>query len=255
MGKAAMRAAPSPHSTVDPDEIARFSALADTWWDANGPMRPLHRINPLRLGWIKERICSRFGRDLKDPEALAGLTALDVGCGAGLLTEPLARMGAGAVGIDPAEKNVAAARIHAGESGLSIDYRAGTAEALAEAGERFDVVLALEVVEHVTDVGRFVAACGDMVKPGGLMIASTINRTMKAFLLAIVGAEYILRWLPRGTHAYDRLVTPDELSAAFRAAGLEPDSQTGVMYVPVADRWRLTSDLDVNYMMAAVRAG
>jgi 2-polyprenyl-6-hydroxyphenyl methylase/3-demethylubiquinone-9 3-methyltransferase len=237
--------------TVDPAEIARFSALAETWWDAGGPMAPLHRLNPIRLAWIKERLARRFGRDVKDPRALSGLRILDVGCGGGLLTEPLCRLGAEVVGIDPAEKNIAVARLHARAGGLTIDYRSTTAEALVGQGERFDLVLILEVVEHVPDVAAFVAACGALVEPGGMMIAATINRTLKAFALAIVGAEYVLRWLPRGTHSYDKLVTPDELSSALVAAGLVISDRTGVMYVPLADRWRLTRDLDVNYMMAA----
>ncbi len=239
--------------TVDPAEVARFSALATRWWDADGPMRPLHRLNPLRLAWIKGEICARFGRDPKAPAALSGLAVLDVGCGAGLVTEPLSRMGAAVTGLDPSDETIAAARLHAAEAGLAIDYRAATAEDLAEAGERFDVVLTLEVVEHVTDVAAFIATTASMVKPGGLTIASTINRTRKAWALAIIGAEYVLRWLPRGTHEYDRLVTPDELSAAYRAAGLTPSAETGVMYVPLLDRFRLTADMDVNYMMAAAR--
>ncbi len=246
------RHSPQP-ATLDPDEIARFAALAATWWDANGPMRPLHRLNPTRLAWLKRQICQRFDREEKDAAALAGLTVLDIGCGAGILTEPLARMGATAVGIDPSEEIIAAARLHAGETGLAIDYRATTAEALAETGQQFDVVTILEVVEHVTDVDRFVATCAALVRPGGLLVASTINRTMKAFLLAIVGAEYVLGWLPRGTHAYDKLVTPSELATAFRAAGLTLGAETGVMYAPLADEWRLTGDMDVNYMMAADR--
>ncbi len=246
-----MNAAAAP--TVDPAEVARFSALASRWWDADGPMRPLHRLNPLRLAWIRDQICARFSRDPKTPAALSGLSVLDVGCGAGLVTEPLARLGAAVTGIDPGEETIAAARLHAAEAGLAIDYRATTAEALAEAGERFDVVLTLEVVEHVTDVAAFIATTASMVKPGGLTMASTINRTRKAYLLAIIGAEYVLRWLPRGTHDYDKLVTPDELSAAYRAAGLAPSAETGVMYVPLLDRFRLTADMDVNYMMAAAR--
>jgi 2-polyprenyl-6-hydroxyphenyl methylase/3-demethylubiquinone-9 3-methyltransferase len=240
-------------ASVDAEEVARFAAMAKRWWDADGPMRPLHRLNPLRLTWIKQQVCERFGRDTKSATALTRLRILDVGCGAGIVTEPMARMGATTVGIDPAAENIAAAKHHATEAGLAIDYRAVTAEQLAAAKERFDVVLALEVVEHVTDVPAFVATCAGMVKPGGLMIVSTINRTMKAFALAIVGAEYLLRWLPRGTHSYDKLVTPDELRAAFGAAGLTPRAETGVMYVPVADRFRLTSDMDVNYMMVATR--
>ena len=246
-----MNAAAAP--TVDPAEVARFSALAARWWDADGPMRPLHRLNPLRLSWIKGEICARFGRDPKSSAALSGLAVLDVGCGAGLVTEPLSRMGAAVVGVDPSDETIAAARLHAAEADLTIDYRATTAEALAAAGERFDVVLTLEVVEHVTDVAAFIATTASMVKPGGLTIASTINRTRKAYLLAIIGAEYVLRWLPRGTHDYDRLVTPEELRSAYRAAGLTPSAETGVMYVPLLDRFRLTSDMDVNYMTAAGR--
>ncbi|MEO8668661.1 MAG: bifunctional 2-polyprenyl-6-hydroxyphenol methylase/3-demethylubiquinol 3-O-methyltransferase UbiG [Bauldia sp.] len=239
---------------VDEAEVARFSAMAEEWWDPSGPLAPLHRLNPIRLAWIKARLCDRFGRDPKDPVALTGLRILDVGCGGGLVTEPLRRLGADVVGIDPSGANIEVARVHAAESNLAIDYRADTAESLAEAGERFDAVLILEVVEHVPDVPAFVFACGAMVKPGCTMIAATINRTLKAFALAIVGAEYVLRWLPRGTHSYDKLVTPAELAAAFRGAGLDISDETGVMYVPIADRWRLSSDMDVNYMMAAVRA-
>lgn len=240
-------------NTVDPEEVARFSAMAARWWDANGPMRPLHRLNPLRLAWIRDRLCDRFDRDANAPRPLAGLKILDVGCGAGLLTEPLARMGATVTGIDPAGENIAVARHHAEAGGLGIDYRATTAEALADEGAQFDAVMILEVVEHVADVPAFVATCGALVAPGGLMAASTINRTMKAYMLAIVGAEHVLRWLPRGTHNYDKLVTPDELREAFAGAGLEPAEATGVMYVPIADRFRLTADMDVNYMMAATR--
>ena len=254
MGCELRRVIGQPTNTVDPAEIARFAAMAAKWWDDHGPMRPLHKLNPVRLGWIKAGIAERFDRDPKAADALTGLRVLDVGCGAGILSEPLARMGATVVGIDPSTEVIAAAKLHAAQSGLAIDYRTATAEDLAATGEKFDVVMALEVVEHVTDVPQFVATCGTMVKPGGLMIASTINRTMKAFVLAIVGAEYVLRWLPRGTHTYDKLVTPGELSAAFKAAGLMPRAETGVMYVPFVDEFRLTGDLDVNYMMAAERA-
>jgi 2-polyprenyl-6-hydroxyphenyl methylase/3-demethylubiquinone-9 3-methyltransferase len=241
-------------STVDREEIARFEALAAKWWDERGPMAPLHKFNPLRLTWIKAEIATHFGRDPKDPAALAGIRILDVGCGAGLLCEPLARMGASVTGIDPTAKLIEAAKIHALASGLAIDYRAAEAEELAAAGAKYDVVLILEVVEHVTDVTAFVATAASLVRPGGLLVASTINRTMKAFLLAIVGAEYVLRWLPRGTHTYDKLVTPEELRAAFTAAQLQPAHETGVAYTPFVDEFRLTSNMDVNYMMTATRA-
>jgi 2-polyprenyl-6-hydroxyphenyl methylase/3-demethylubiquinone-9 3-methyltransferase len=240
-------------ATVDEAEVARFSAMAEKWWDPTGPMAPLHKLNPVRLAYIKDQVAAHFGRDPKSADAFAGLRILDVGCGAGLVTEPFRRLGAEVVGIDPSASNIEVAKLHAAESGLAIDYRAATAESLAAAGERFDVVAILEVVEHVPDVAGFVAASASMVKPGGLMIGATINRTLKAFALAIVGAEYVLRWLPRGTHSYDRLVTPAEFAAAFRAAGLEVAAETGIVYVPIADRWRLSRDLDVNYMMVAKR--
>jgi 2-polyprenyl-6-hydroxyphenyl methylase/3-demethylubiquinone-9 3-methyltransferase len=243
----------SAAASVDTEEIARFSAMAAKWWDERGPMRPLHRLNPLRLAWMKEAIAGHFGRDPGPVDALRGLGILDIGCGAGLVSEPLARMGAAVVGIDAAPRLIEAAKLHAARSGLAIDYRNTTAEEIAASGERFDVVLALEVVEHVNDVPAFVATCAAAMKPGGLMIASTINRTAKAFVLAIVGAEYVLRWLPRGTHSYDKLVTPEELRRAFAGAHLVPGRETGVMYVPFVDEFRLTPSLDVNYMMVAAK--
>ena len=240
-------------ASIDTDEIARFTAMAAKWWDDRGPMRPLHKLNPLRLAWMKEAIATHFGRAVQPADALIGLRVLDVGCGAGLVCEPFARMRAEVVGIDPSSKVISAAKLHAAESGLAIDYRPAAAEDLAAAGERFDAVLALEVVEHVNDVPAFILTCAGMVKPGGVMIASTINRTSKAFVLAIIGAEYVLRWLPRGTHTYDKLVTPEELTSAFAGAGLTPGRDTGVMYVPFLDEFRLTRSLDVNYMMIAAK--
>src|SRR5438132_12962483 len=198
---------PRDGSTVDADEVARFAALAADWWDPAGRMGMLHKFNPVRLGYIKQAACRQFERDPKRLDSLTGLRILDIGCGGGILSEPLARLGATVVGADPAAANIAAARLHAADNGVSVDYRATTAEALAAAGERFDVVLAMEVVEHVADVNLFVKLVAAMVKPSGLMIAATINRTLKSFALAIVGAEYILRWLPRGTHRWDRFVT------------------------------------------------
>jgi 2-polyprenyl-6-hydroxyphenyl methylase/3-demethylubiquinone-9 3-methyltransferase len=247
----AARAQPAGGSTVDADEVARFSALAATWWDPHGKMGMLHKFNPVRLGFIKTAACRQFARDDRRLDSLAGLRVLDIGCGAGILSEPLARLGAQVVGADPAEANIAAAKLHAAGAGLAIDYRATTAEALADAGERFDVVLAMEVVEHVADLGLFVKRCAEMVRPGGLMITATINRTLKSFALAIVGAEYVLRWLPRGTHQWDKFVTPNELEAAVTRHGLRVTADTGVIYNLIADRWQLADDMDVNYMLTA----
>ena len=244
---------PASAPTVDAAEIERFSRLAADWWNPHGKMAPLHKFNPVRLGYIRDAACRRFARDAKRLDSLAGLRVLDIGCGGGILSEPLARLGASVVGADPAETNIGVARLHAADSGLDIDYRATTAEALSAAGERFDIVLAMEVVEHVTDVKLFVSCCAAMVKPGGLMIAATLNRTLKSFALAIVGAEYVLRWLPRGTHQWDRFVTPNELEIALEAGGLRLIDQAGVIYNLLADRWQLSGDLDVNYMLTAER--
>jgi 2-polyprenyl-6-hydroxyphenyl methylase/3-demethylubiquinone-9 3-methyltransferase len=237
--------------TVDPVEVARFAALAADWWDPGGRMGMLHKFNPVRLKFIKEAACRQFERDPKRLDSLDGLHILDIGCGGGLLSEPLARLGAEVVGADPAEPNIEAAKLHAAGAGLSLDYRATTAEALADAGERFDLVLAMEVVEHVADLALFVQRCAEMVKPGGLLIGATINRTLKSFALAIVGAEYVLRWLPRGTHRWDKFVTPDEFEAALERHRLRVIEQTGVVYDLFADRWQLAGDMDVNYMLAA----
>ncbi len=241
--------------TVSEDEVARFSRLSGQWWDARGPMAALHKFNPVRLGYVRDRAAEHFGRDPKRLDSLAGLRLLDIGCGGGILSEPLARLGAAVVGADPSERNIAVARHHAAESGVAVDYRATTAEALAEAGEAFDVVLAMEVVEHVTDVGLFVATIAAMVKPGGLLVVATLNRTLKSFALAIVGAEYILRWLPRGTHQWDKFVTPNELEIAVERSGLHLIDETGVIYNLLADRWQLSNDMDVNYMITAAKPG
>jgi 2-polyprenyl-6-hydroxyphenyl methylase / 3-demethylubiquinone-9 3-methyltransferase len=239
----------SAASTIDEAEVARFSALAAEWWDPHGKMAVLHKFNPVRLGYIRDAACKRFDRNAKQLGSLKGLRILDIGCGGGILCEPLARLGATVLGADPSEKNIAAAKLHAEQSELAIDYRVATAEALADAGERFDTVLAMEVVEHVADVKLFVSRCAEMVQPGGLMIAATINRTLKSFALAIVGAEYVLRWLPRGTHTWDKFVTPDELEIAMERAGLATTDERGVIYNLLADRWELSADTDVNYMV------
>lgn len=246
---------PPRSSTVDDAEVGRFARLADQWWDTRGKMAVLHKFNPIRLNTIKQAACQRFGRDEKRLDALSGLRILDIGCGGGVLSEPLARLGASVVGADPATTNIEVAKLHAAQSGLEVDYRATTAEALADAGERFDIVLAMEVVEHVADVELFIARCGEMVKPGGMMVVATLNRTLKSFALAIVGAEYVLRWLPRGTHQWDKFVTPNELEIALERAGLRVVDQQGVIYNPLADRWQIARDMDVNYMLVAERAG
>jgi 2-polyprenyl-6-hydroxyphenyl methylase/3-demethylubiquinone-9 3-methyltransferase len=240
-------------SSVDEAEVERFSRLAADWWNARGPMAALHKLNPVRLAYIRDQAAARFGRDAKKLDCLKDLRMLDIGCGGGILSEPLARLGAQMVGADPAAENIAAARAHAERAGVTVDYRATTAEELAAAKERFDVVLAMEVVEHVTDVNAFVATCTAMVKPGGLMLAATLNRTLKSFALAIVGAEYVLRWLPRGTHQWDKFVTPAELETAIEDNGLRITGERGVIYNPFADRWQLSSDMDVNYMLVAQR--
>ncbi len=238
-------------STVDRDEVAQFSRLAGRWWDPRGPMAALHKFNPVRLAFIRDRATDHFDRDRTRLDSLAGLRILDIGCGGGILCEPLARLGATVVGADPSADNIAVARRHAAQSGLAIDYRETSAEALAQAGEIFDIVLAMEVVEHVTDIGLFLNAAGAMVKPGGLLFVATINRTAKSFAFAIVGAEYVLGWLPRGTHRWDKFVTPKELDLAIEQSGLRLTRQTGVVYNPLAGRWQLSADVDVNYMVVA----
>jgi len=241
-------------NTIDAGEVAQFSRLAGQWWDPHGPMAALHKLNPARLAYIRDRAAAHFDRDPKRLDSLAGLRILDIGCGGGILCEPLARLGAAVVGIDPSPDNVAVAGRHAASAGVSIDYRNTSAEALAQAGEIFDVVLAMEVVEHVADVGLFVAAAAAMVKPGGLLFVATLNRTVKSFALAIVGAEYILRWLPRGTHRWDKFVTPNELEIALEQSGVRLIDETGVIYNLLGDRWQLSADMDVNYMVVAEKA-
>ncbi|MDJ1157453.1 bifunctional 2-polyprenyl-6-hydroxyphenol methylase/3-demethylubiquinol 3-O-methyltransferase UbiG [Chelatococcus sp. SYSU_G07232] len=240
-------------SSVDAEEVARFEAMAGTWWDPKGPMRVLHRFNPVRLAYIRDAAAAHFGRDARSAAPLDGLTLLDVGCGGGVLSEPMARLGARVTGLDPAAGNVAVARLHAERGGLSIDYRQETVESLAARGEGFDVVLAMEVVEHVADVQAFVDALCSVTKPGGLLVMATINRTLKSYALAIVGAEYLLRWLPKGTHDWDKFVTPDELTDAIEANGLAVVNRTGVVYSPFRDEWSASRDTDVNYMLTAAK--
>ena len=238
-------------NTLDPQEIERFSRIADEWWDPLGKFRPLHQLNPIRLQFIRDEICRHFQTDKRAPHPLKGRKILDIGCGGGLLCEPMTRLGAEVTGVDPAELTINAASDHAQKMGLSIDYRATRAEDLLEAGEQFDIVVNMEVIEHVPDVSAFLKVCSGLVKPGGLMLASTLNRTVKSYGLAIIGAEYIMRWLPTGTHQWQRFVTPEELKKALLDAGLEGVEQTGMSYNPLTGSWTLGSDLDVNYLARA----
>lgn len=241
-------------TTIDQAEVDRFSAMAAEWWDPTGKFRPLHKFNPVRLTYIRDMVCGQFGRDPRAHRPLEGLRILDIGCGGGLLSEPMARMGADVLGADASEKNIGIAKAHAAGSGVSVDYRAVTAEALAEAGESFDVVLNMEVVEHVSDVDFFLTTCASMVRPGGMTFVATINRTMKAAALAIFAAENVLRWLPRGTHQYEKLVRPEEIEKPLNAAGLTVTDRTGVFFNPLLNQWNLSKDMDVNYMLVARRA-
>ena len=239
-----------PASTVDPAEVERFSRIAEEWWDPTGKFAPLHRLNPVRLGYIRDRAAGHWRRDALSGSPLQGLSLIDVGCGGGLICEPMARLGAQVTGIDAAERNIATARTHAGRQELDIDYRMDTAEAMARTGARFDIVLALEVVEHVADIDLFLEACGRLVRPGGLIFLSTLNRTAKAWALAVVGAEYLLRWLPRGTHDWRKFPRPSEVVRGLGAADIATQEIVGVVYSPLSRTWSLNKrDLDVNYML------
>ena len=238
------------HSTVDEGEIERFSRIAEEWWDPKGKFAPLHRLNPVRLGYIRDRAAAHWQRDPLGGSPLEGLSLLDIGCGGGLLCEPATRLGAAVTGIDAADRNIATARLHAERQGLAIDYREATAEALTAEGRQFDIVLALEIVEHVADVDLFLKSCGRLAKPGGLVFLSTLNRTAKAWALAIAGAEYMLRWLPRGTHDWRKFLKPSEVVRGLRMGGVEAQEIVGVVYSPLGRAWSLhPSDLDVNYML------
>ncbi len=240
--------------TVDPAEVERFSRIADEWWDPAGKFAPLHRLNPVRIGYVRDRVAAHWQRDALSGHPLDGLSLLDIGCGGGLLSEPMTRLGARVTGVDASARNIAVASLHAERQGLAVDYRQGTAEALAAEGARFDVVMALEIVEHVSDVDLFLHSCGEMVKPGGLLFLSTLNRTAKAWALAIAGAEYVLGWLPRGTHDWKKFLKPSEVARGLRAGGIETDDIVGVVYSPLSRQWSLNKgDLDVNYMLSGVR--
>ncbi|MGE0120386.1 MAG: bifunctional 2-polyprenyl-6-hydroxyphenol methylase/3-demethylubiquinol 3-O-methyltransferase UbiG [Dongiaceae bacterium] len=244
----------APSASLDPVEAAKFATMADAWWDPRGKFRPLHKFNPTRIAFIRDRVAAHLGRDPLENRPLAGLRLLDIGCGGGLLAEPMARLGAQVTGIDAVERNVQVARLHAERGGLAIDYRAATPEELVPAGRTFDVVLNMEVIEHVADRAAFLAACCDLLAEDGLMFIATINRTAKAFAFAIVGAEYVLRWLPVGTHDWRKFLRPSELAAGLRPHGVGFAEITGVSYNPLADSWSLTRDLDVNYMVVAKKS-
>ncbi|MEM8537191.1 MAG: bifunctional 2-polyprenyl-6-hydroxyphenol methylase/3-demethylubiquinol 3-O-methyltransferase UbiG [Pseudomonadota bacterium] len=245
----------SDTTTVDPSEIAKFEAMAAEWWNENGKFKPLHMMNPVRLEYITSQIAAEFGRDLRSAAPFAGLRILDIGCGGGLLCEPMARLGATVVGADAAAGNIPVAQFHAAQSGLTIDYRHTTAEALADAGEQFDVVLSMEVIEHVADPQGFLTACQQLVKPGGIQICSTINKTAKSFALAIIGAEYVMRWLPRGTHDWSKFITPDTLFTYLENAGLMPVDHKGMVYNIGSCTWSISdADLSVNYVTTAIKS-
>ena len=245
--------APSRPS-IDPSEVAKFTAMAAEWWDPKGKFKPLHKFNPVRLGFIRDTIETHFDLASGTRRPFESLRILDIGCGGGLVSEPMRRLGADMVSVDASEANIKTAMTHAEQAGLDIDFRAGTVEELIEAGEApFDVVLNLEVVEHVADPNQFLQDCASLVKPGGLMIVATLNRTAKAFALAIVGAEYVLGWLPKGTHEFEKFLRPDEIQPPLTKAGLEVAPPQGVSFNPITDQWRLSNDTNVNYMMVSQR--
>ena len=247
--KSPVSAALSRSASLDPAEVEKFSKMAAEWWNPKGKFGVLHVFNPVRLTYIKEQVTARLGRDPFVREPFAGLRLLDIGCGGGLLSEPMARLGATVVGVDPSEKNIKTASVHASEMELAIDYRVGLAEDLAAAGEKFDIILNMEVIEHVADPAAFVATCCAMLKPGGLIFVATLNRTLKSFALGIIGAEYVLGWLPKGTHHWEKFITPEELETWLKANNTEIKAKSGVTYHPLAGEWRRSNDLGVNYMV------
>ncbi len=242
-------------NTIDPKEVAKFEAMATEWWDTDGKFKPLHMLNPTRLDYIVEQIAAEFTRNLSIKNPFKDLRILDIGCGGGLLSEPMARLGATVVGADAAERNIPVAQIHAEQSGLEIDYRHTSAEAIVQTGETFDVILNMEVVEHVADPLGFLTACKDLLKPNGLMLCSTINRNPKSYLMAIIGAEHIMRWLPKGTHEWDKFITPDELFELIKSAGLNPVDRKGFVFNPFKWSWSISDkDLSVNYVTASIKS-
>ncbi|MEM1105927.1 MAG: bifunctional 2-polyprenyl-6-hydroxyphenol methylase/3-demethylubiquinol 3-O-methyltransferase UbiG [Pseudomonadota bacterium] len=249
-------ASPLHRPSIDDEEVAKFTAMAADWWDPTGKFKPLHKFNPLRLGFIRDTAVAHFGLDPAARRPLEGLSLLDIGCGGGLVSEPMARLGAKVTGVDASEANIKTAMTHAGQAGVEVDYRAGTAEELLEGGEGpYTVVLALEVIEHVADPPGFLANAAQLLAPGGLMVVATLNRTPKAFALAVVGAEYVLGWLPRGTHDWNKFLKPSQITGPLTEAGLIVRPPQGTSYSPLTDTWRLSQDTDVNYMVVATRPG
>ena len=243
----------SARSSIDDDEVARFSALADRWWDATGPFAPLHRFNPVRLGFIRDRTAAHFDRDSRASRPFEGLALLDIGCGGGLLSEPMSRLGFSVTGVDASERNIGAASAHAAAQGLPIDYRASTAESLLDEPKRFDVVLNMEVIEHVADPKSFLIDTASLLRPGGLMIVATLNRTLRALALAKVGAEYVLRWVPAGTHDWNKFLKPEELTGFLTDTAFDAAGPYGVQYSPLTGRWSESADASINYMMLVTR--
>ncbi len=240
--------------TVAPDEVARFAKLAQRWWDPEGPLKPLHKMNPARLAFLKAQLAGHFDRDPESPNPFSGLTLLDVGTGGGLIAEPLARLGFEVTGIDAAAESIAAAQAHAEEAGLSITYRAATTDELLKESKRFDVVLAMEIVEHVPDPGLLLLEAGQLLAPGGAFAGATVSRTTKSYLMGIVGAEVILRWLPIGTHDWNKFLKPSEFTGFLRQAGIAVTNLQGLSYNPLFDRWSPTRDLDVNYLIFGAKS-
>ena len=240
-------------TTIDPEDVARFSAIADEWWDPDGKFKPLHRFNPIRLHYIRDRICTHFGRDKQSLRPFAGLRLLDVGCGGGLISEPLARMGADVTGIDASERNIRTAQVHAKQGSLDISYRSTTVEEIAATGESYDAVISLEVVEHVADVDLFLDGCAALTADNGAIALATLNRTPKSFALGIVGAEYIMRWLPRGTHKWKKFVRPSELARGLRRNGITVEDISGLTFNPPNSEWQVSGDVSVNYVLFGTR--
>ena len=244
------------NTTIDAAEVEKFQRMAEEWWDPQGKFKPLHMLNPCRLDYITTQIAEEFDRDRDARAPFAGLDILDIGCGGGLLSEPMARLGANVIGADAAARNIPVARLHAEQAGLGIDYRNTTAEALAAQGLQFDAILNMEVIEHVADPASYLAACHDLLKPGGIMLCSTINRNPKSFAMAIIGAEYVMRWLPKGTHDWQKFITPDELFELIKGAGLTPVDRKGFVFDPLRWSWSISArDLSVNYVTASLKPG